>query len=347
MMQTEEVKQIILEAGACAAGIAPCEPVSHEDAQLYDSWIENNHHGPLGYMTRYPDLRRNPALLLEGSCARSVIVAAFRYPSSTDLPYAPGGVRWARYAVGDDYHDVLRRRPTAATEKLASLSDKTPAFRITVDSAPMRERYWAWRAGVGIIGLNGQLIVPGIGSWVLLATIVTDLSIAPTSPLSLSPSPACLMCRRCVEACPGHALDGHGGVDAARCLSCLTIENRDPELTPEIAGYLRASGRLYGCDICQEVCPMGMTSPSANRADSTDDGSTGFIGVIPELRPRAGLLTLTPEDLRLMDQSTFSATFARSAIKRAKLAGLRRNAGSPLPPSPTSTSSTPTSDEHA
>lgn len=332
-MRTEAVKQIILEAGACAVGIARCEPVGEEDSQLYDRWIESGRHGALDYMTRYRDLRRDPGMLLEG--ARSVIVAAFRYPSSKELLYTPGHVRWARYAVGDDYHDVLRRRLTDASARLATisgLSDKSDMsdgsdgsegdearFRITVDSAPMRERYWAWRAGVGIIGLNGQLIVPGIGSSVLLATIITTLTLEPTATLSATPSPACTLCRRCVEACPGHALDGHGGVNARRCLSCLTIENRDPELSPEIAGYLRASGRLYGCDICQEVCPM-------------ERGSSDYPGVIPELRPRPALLDLTPEDLRHMDQATFSATFARSAIKRAKLAGLRRNAGSPLPP---------------
>lgn len=326
--------QIILDAGACAAGIAPCTAVPASEARLFDSWIESGRHGTLDYMTRYPDQRRDPRLLLEG--ARSVIVAAFRYPSPAELTYAPGHVNWARYAVGDDYHDVVRRRLTAATELItqtwqsSQATPTEPAYRITVDSAPMRERYWAWRAGVGIIGLNGQLIVPGIGASVLLATIITTLPLEPTEPLSATPSPACTMCRRCVQACPGHALDGHGGVDARRCLSCLTIENRDPELPAEVSEYLQASGRIYGCDICQEVCQMGATTP-INRTDGAGD----FPGVIPELRPRKGILSLTTEDLRQMDQATFSATFTRSAIKRAKLAGLRRNAGaSPIKEKP-------------
>lgn len=358
---TDYIRELLFGAGACAVGVAPCQPVPESELHLYGRWIGEKRHGDLGYMTNYPEVRRDPRELLPG--ARSIIMTAFRYPSPDDLVYAPGHIRWARYAVGDDYHDVIRRRLTQVAETLgggkdssdssdksdlsdlSDLSDdsdksdreagrtrafrerafREQSFRVTVDTAPMRERYHAWRAGLGFFGLNGQLIVPGLGSSVLLGAIITTLELPPSQPLTPQPVPACRHCRRCVTACPGQALDGHGGVDARKCLSCLTIENRDPELPAATLDHLRATGRIYGCDICQEVCPL--SSPEGF-ADS-DPGSTPQINpaatVIPEFLPRPALLELTPADLREMDQPTFSTIFARSAVKRAKLAGLRRN----------------------
>ena len=326
------LRSLLFEAGACGVGIAPCLPVPESEWNLYENWISRGHHAEMGYMTNYPDVRRDPGLLLPR--ARSIIMTAFRYPSPADLVYEPRQVKWARYAVGDDYHDIIRRRLTQVTESLSQIiSDadressgpEGPAFRVTVDTAPLRERYHAWRAGIGYFGLNGQLIVPGIGSSVLIGAIVTTLDLTASLPLTPSPSPACRRCGRCLAACPGHALDGRGGVDARRCLSFLTIESRAPELSEATIDHLRATGRLYGCDICQEVCPL--SSPSGHT--DSDLLPTPQINprseVIPEFAPRPALLGLSPDDIRQMDQPLFSATFARSAIKRAKLAGLKRN----------------------
>ena len=344
------LRDLSAATGACAVGVAPCEPLPQSELQLYCGWLSQGLHGQLGYMANYPEVRSDPRLLLPG--ARSIIMAAFRYPSPRDLIYEPGHIRWARYAVGDDYHDVIRRRLTQAAETLIKLSDSsdssdksdnsdnsynsynsdlagrgidTQSFRVTVDTAPMRERYHAWRAGLGFFGLNGQLIVPGIGSSVLLGAIITTLDLPASQPLTPTPAPACRLCRRCVAACPGRALDGSGGVDARRCLSALTIESRDPELPAATLEHIRASDRAYGCDICQEVCPLSAPGGFTDR----DIAPTALIDpsapVLPEFQPRPALLALTRGDISGMEQPAFSAIFARSAVKRAKLAGLRRN----------------------
>ncbi len=250
----------------------------------------------MDYMARYPQLRVDPDGLLPG--ARSVISFAFPYYH----PSAPGtsDVIFARYSLGDDYHDVIRARLTPIAEWIAA--ECHAATRVCVDTAPLFERYWAQQAGIGFCGLNGLLIVPHVGSWVLLGEILTTAQIPPDSPSLQS----CGECRRCIEACPGHAIRPDRTVDARRCRSFLTIESRDPILPDGIS----LGRRIYGCDICQEVCPH-----NARPAVTT----------IKEFLPRPEILSLTRRDILLMDQEHFSLIFRKSAIKRAKLAGLHRN----------------------
>ena len=177
------------------------------------------------------------------------------------------------------------------------------ATRVCVDTAPLRERYWASKCGVGFRGLNGHLIVPGKGSYMLLGEILA------TAPLPSTPAldRDCGLCRRCVAACPAGALRPDGTVDARRCLSYLTIEHRGalPEGTD-------LHGRLYGCDACAMACPHNACSTAPE--------------TLPELRPRAAVAALTAREAAVMTQEQFSAIFTHSAIKRAKLAGLQRNA---------------------
>lgn len=250
----------------------------------------------MSYMERYPGLRMNPDGLLPGS--RSVISFAFPYFH----PDAPGDsdVVFARYALGDDYHDVVRERLAPIAAWISSISGADT--RVCVDTAPLFERYWAVRAGIGFCGLNGNLIVPEAGSWVFLGEILTTAVITPDAPLNQS----CGECRRCIEACPGHAIRPDGTIDARRCRSFLTIESRDPELPQDVD----LGRRIYGCDICQEVCPCN-ASPR--------------VTTIEELFPRPSVISLTRDDILNMSQEQFSCIFRRSAVKRAKLAGLRRN----------------------
>lgn len=285
------------QAGAVACGVAPCEPVDSKVLDTFRRWIDSGSHASMDYMTRYPDLRANPVGLLPG--ARSVISFAFPYYH----PSAPGrsDVIFARYSLGDDYHDVIRDRLSAVASWITSVSGGQT--RICVDTAPILERYWAQRAGIGFCGLNGLLIVPGIGSWVLLGEILTTAVIPPDVPLLQS----CGECRRCIEACPGHAIRPDRTIDARRCRSFLTIENRDPVLPDSVS----LGRRIYGCDICQEVCPW-------NAAPA--------VTAIKEFLPRPEILSLTRRDILGMDQQRFSLIFRKSAIKRAKLTGLRRNA---------------------
>lgn len=290
-----QMREALRDAGAFKVGIASVgDGVDPEAVGIYESWIERGKHGDMTYLASHAPLRRDPRLLLEG--ARSIICCAFNY--FTPLPPAP--LRWARYALGDDYHEVIRRRLTVVADWISATTGAD--CRVCVDTAPLRERYWAQRAGLGFIGLNNQLIIPGAGSRFLLGEILTTLPLAPSEACTKS----CGECRRCIERCPGRALDGRGGIDARRCLSYLTIEYRGP-----LPDGLDLDDRIYGCDECQDVCPHNAASPT-----------TG----IPEFAPRPQILALTAADILRLDQSGFSTLFRHSAIKRTKLTGLQRTA---------------------
>lgn len=291
-MDSGAIKEMCLRAGAVAAGIAAVGPVDDNAAEVYRRWIESGGNGGMLYLEKYTDIRRNPELLLPG--AKTVICCAFAYTS----PEFPRSALFADYALGDDYHEVLR-------EALAPVANALDGeTRICIDTAPLRERYWAVRAGVGFIGVNNQLIVPGVGSGVFLAEILWTGTTEADKPLETD----CLHCGACVKACPGSALDGEGSMDARKCLSYLTIEHRGAFPEPS----QRLSGRIYGCDICRDVCPLAR--------------SRGPVYVLPALRPRSEILALNLADVKGMSQEKFSSTFRRSAVKRAKLAGLLRNA---------------------
>lgn len=283
-------------AGAARWGVAAAAEVSDEAARQYDRWIADGRHGQMAYMERYSEVRRDPAQLLEG--ARSVIVAAFPYPAQ--VAYS-GDVLLARYALGEDYHEALRRRLAPVVEWLHSECGATS--RVCVDTAPLRERYTAVQAGVGFIGVNNCLIVPGVGSFVFLAEIVTTARLPLSEPCTLR----CDGCLRCVRACPGGALSADGrGADARRCISYLTIEYRGEELPDDIP-YGR---RIYGCDTCQSVCPH---NASARQLPSA-------IG-----EPRADLLGLTAAQVGGLTPGDFRRLTRHSAISRVRLPQLLRN----------------------
>ena len=281
-------------AGASVWGVARAGEVSEQQRNLFDSWIASGRNASMDYLEKYPALRMNPSGLLPD--VKSVIVAAFAYPASPD---ADGMPRWAGYALGDDYHDVIRQRLSGVADAL------TESFgcecRVCVDTAPIPERYWAVMAGIGFTGRNSQLIIPGRGSRFFLAEILTTLPFEADEPCLLE----CDGCMACVHACPGGAICGDGTIDARRCNSYLTIENRD-----EIPADADLRGYVYGCDICQAVCPHNRESSNA---------------ILPEFTPRREILELTYEKLGELTQPEFSAIFRRSAIKRAKLVGLLRN----------------------
>lgn len=360
MINSVTIKERIITAGAYAVGIAGISPLPHSETDRYRRWIAEGMNGGMDYMARHLELRDNPALLLPG--ATSIISCAFSYYSplpiasastrtasaSTPVPDrgASDGLRWARYSLGTDYHEVLRAR---LGEVAAWITDQTGAqCRVCVDTAPLRERYWAVRSGLGFIGLNDQLIIPGAGSYFFLGEIITTLPLDPDAPCTLT----CGSCRACIKACPGHALiptadsigsstiaptprpladtcsqphaasnphphadtgsqphaagDHRSFLDARKCLSYLTIEHRGdfPEGTA-------IGNHIYGCDICQEVCPHNVNPP---------------VTKIPEFAPRPEILSLTREEILAMSQADFSRIFTHSAIKRTKLVGLHRNA---------------------
>ncbi len=291
----EAIRSLVIAAGAARVGFAQATETDSADLTIINTWLADGRNGEMSYMERYPDIRRDPRLLLEG--ARTVICCAFDYRPSVRHPL------FADYSLGLDYHDAIRARLTQAAEAICSQFGGHT--RICVDTAPIRERYWAVTSGIGFIGLNGQLIVDGIGSKVFLAEILWTGEVIPDQPAS---DRRCLSCGACVKACPGKALDGRCGVDARRCLSYLTIEYRG-----DLPDGLMLDGRIYGCDICQDVCPH-------------NQARDGRLKPIEEFTPSPKLMSLTADDILSMQPSDFNALFRHSAIKRTKLTGLRRNA---------------------
>lgn len=287
-----ELKSLCRRAGACAVGIARAEAVDDDVADRFRRWLSAGCHGSMAYMERNVDLRLDPRKLFPG--AMSIVSMAF--------PYRPAGGYHhpliADYALGEDYHKVLPRRLAPV---VAWLADRCGAVsRVTVDSAPVLERYWAVKSGVGFVGCNRLLVVPGVGSGVFLVEIITSAVLRPDAPLSAD----CGHCGRCLSACPGGALRPDGSFDARRCFSYLTIEHRgDPVFVPD------ASRQVYGCDVCARVCPYNYAEPPEP---------------IEEFRPDPRLLTLDRLTLSKISSGDYRRLFKMSAILRQSVTRLRQ-----------------------
>lgn len=295
----ELIADLARDAGFHSVGIAAAGPVEPEYAAIGDRWTDCGFNGCLAYMERYRDIRHDPRLLLEG-CRSIIVMAASYYTGDTPNPEA---AQIAMYARGDDYHEVLRERAGCIVRML---NDNGFTARICVDTAPLAERYWAVKAGIGFIGRNGTIIIPGAGSYFFITSILTDAPLPPDEPCEAD----CAQCGECVCSCPANAINPDRTIDARRCLSCLTIELRG-----DLPAGTDPGNRVFGCDTCQNVCPHN---------------SLPAITPIAEFRMRPQLKNLTAENILSMNQEEFSAMFRKSAIKRAKLAGLQRNAAAIL-----------------
>lgn len=306
------LSQICAEAqklGFIACGAAQASAVGRWRVLQWKQWLQQGRHASMAYLEAHADLRSDPRLLFEGT--RTVVSVALNYyPAQT---FSPSTYRLARYAHGKDYHDVMRNKLRMLLAAL-SLREGVDA-RICCDTAPIDERYWAWRCGIGLLGRNTQLIIPRHGSFHFLGELLLTQEVegATPSPLSVEEEAApdvhraCGNCRRCIEACPSGALCEEAGMDARRCLSYLTIEHRGP--LPEWAGPLMGNC-FYGCDRCAEVCPH-------NRwATPTEESS---------LHASSELLSMQSVDWHTLDVDRYRALFKGSAVKRAKLEGLLRN----------------------
>ncbi|MFG0328612.1 MAG: tRNA epoxyqueuosine(34) reductase QueG [Phycisphaerales bacterium] len=283
------------------AGVAPAAPVDH--AEALRNWLGAGLHGEMSWMDERVELRIDPGSLLPG--ARSILVVADRYADGRADEVEPGKGRVARYARGDDYHRLMKKRLFNLADRLRE-SFPGHEYRVAVDTAPVLEREHAARAGLGYTGKNTMLIEPGVGSYLLLGEIITTL------PLEVNRSryvDHCGSCVRCIEACPTDAITPYR-VDATKCLSYLTIEHR----SPIDERYHAAFGDwIFGCDICQEVCPHNGDTPRTRDARRH-----------PAYEPRhesfdlLEVLGWTEDDRR--------EAFVKSAMKRAKLDMMKRNA---------------------
>lgn len=285
------LKELAERLGFVASGICPAARPPHFDS--YVEWIRAGRHGSMTWMERSLPLREDPGKLLPG--CKAVICLA--YPYSADRPNTEDGLIAARYCEPtlEDYHERLRNKCKEISRAVLSFYPGSKV-RTCVDSAPVLERAFAFSAGLGFIGKNSSLIVPGHGSYVFLAEILTTAPIAFESPNPINT--LCGSCRLCLEACPAGALHAPYSMDASRCLSFKTIEDGTP-VDSQTASLM---GRCFlGCDICQEVCPH-------NRMPGKD---------VPVL-PHSG-------EMLLMDEETFAARYGKTALGRPGLRKIKEN----------------------
>ncbi len=293
----ERIRDEALAIGFDACGFAPIEAVAPTAQAGYRQWLEAGNQAQMGYLENYLDIRDNPALLHPG--ARTMICVALNYFPSRLQPQ--GHPQFSYYAYGQDYHEVMKDKLRRLATFVETLSGESG--RICCDTAPVRERYWAARAGLGFIGKNAQLIIPGKGSFFFLGELLTTLNLPPDTPVSQH----CGDCNRCLEGCPTGALFTAGEVDARRCISFQTIENKG-EIENQVA--TRMGDRVYGCDTCQLRCPWNQSAqPTAHT----------------EFSPSDEFLSLDTERFEAMTPEDFSRIFRHSAVKRAKYTGLKRN----------------------
>lgn len=298
MALAEQIKAWAGEIGFDLVGIAPATEA--ETRAAYEEWVAAGHAGAMGYMAREPERRASPARVWEGTA--SVVVVGLNYLPADAAEGEGLRGRVARYALGDDYHDVLAE---GLRELLARIQGSAPEVRgrVYVDTGPLLERDLAARAGLGWFGKNTMLLNRALGSYFFLGALLLDLPLPTDAPTTAH----CGTCHRCLSACPTGAFVAPYVLDARRCISYLTIELRGPiprELRPLVGDW------IFGCDVCQEVCPWNRKAPQAT--ESRFAARPGWQA--PELIP---LLRLT--------QEAFSKRFRGSAMKRTKRRGLLRN----------------------
>jgi epoxyqueuosine reductase len=315
---SRRIKAAALNLGFEKVGIVPAEPLAKERERLVE-WLKRGYHGEMRWMDRDPELRTNPRKLFPA--ARSVVVVALNYYTPEkhnenhevgtssgdgwvdDAEHATGKV--SRYAWGDDYHEVVGAKLRAL---LAWIQSEIPEVqgKVCVDIQPMMDKAWAVRAGLGWIGKHTNLITTEYGSWVFIGELLLDLELAYDHELV---EDHCGSCTLCIDACPTGAITEPYVVDSNKCISYATIELRAAELPATIAKHLE--GWFYGCDICQDVCPW-------NRFEQTTSEE--------RFLPRAGNANLSLAEVLELTPETYAERFRHSAMKRAKLSGLQRNA---------------------
>lgn len=298
--RSDEIKAEALRLGFFACGIARADKVSDDEEQHLREWLHRGMQADMNWMNNYLEKRIDPRLLMDG--LRSIVSVAMNYAPKQQLP--EGEPQLAAYALGQDYHDVVKLRlRQLATFIYGEDKIEQANYRVFVDSGPVLERYWAQQAGLGWVGKNRQLIIPHAGSMFFLGELFLDFPLDYDRPM---PS-RCGNCTRCIDHCPTHALSEEHDFDSNLCLSYQTIENRH-ELSSTAQ---QAMGNvIYGCDRCQQACPWNrFAQPNTT----------------PEFQPRPELLKMTREDWKHLSVEQFRSLFKGSAVKRAKYEGLMRN----------------------
>lgn len=299
---TQKIKQKALEVGFHKVGIVRADSLTSEREHFFE-WLNSDYHAEMKWMERDPEKRTDPKLIFPE--AKSVIAVALNYYTSHQHEIASNKGKVSRYAWGDDYHDVMQEK---LRELLGWIRDEIPEAdgKICCDIQPIMDKAWAVRAGLGWIGKHTNVITKEFGSWVFLGEILLNQELEYTD---LIESDHCGNCTACLDACPTNAIIEPYLVDSNRCLSYATIELRTPKLPNDLAKDL--NGWLYGCDICQDVCPW-------NRFQKNTE----------EIRfePREKNISPDLQDIMHLTHEEYVEKFRGSAMKRAKLSGLQRNA---------------------
>lgn len=293
------IKDEALRLGFLSCGIAKAEFLEEEAPRL-EKWLNQNHHGEMKYMENYFDKRLDPRLLVDD--AKSVISLSLNYYTN-ETQSDPNAPKISKYAYGQDYHNVIKDKLKELTHFIET-NIGAVSGRAFVDSAPVLDRAWAKKSGIGWIGKNSNLISKSNGSFFFLAELIIDLELDYDHPYQAD---YCGSCTRCLDACPTDAIIAPQVVDGSKCISYLTIELKN-EIPNEFKDKM--SNWMFGCDICQDVCPWNRFSKVHNEA---------------AFRPENGLLDLNSKDLTEITDEVFKKVFKGSAVKRTKFAGLKRN----------------------
>lgn len=293
------VKQVALSHGFDFCGISKADFLEEEAPRL-ESWLNKGHNGTMSYMANNFDKRLDPRLLVDD--CRSVISLLFNYYPSTDINIGQS-LKLSKYAFGNDYHDVIKDKIkdlySELEQKLGSIGG-----RVFVDSAPVMDKAWAKRSGLGWMGKNTNLIHPKAGSFFFIAELLVDIELEADGPIK----DYCGTCTRCIDACPTDAIVEPYVVDGSKCISYLTIELKEAVLPSYFSDKM--NDWFFGCDICQDVCPWNRFSKPHNE---------------PRFSPNTSLLGMKEGDWLDLEEDTFKMLFKGSAVKRTKYSGLTRN----------------------
>lgn len=296
---TKIIKEKAKRLGFEYCGIAKATRLD-DDAKRLEHWLNKGMHGSMQYMENYFDLRIDPSKLVPG--AKSVITLLMNYyPSTRQQADAP---KIAKYAYGKDYHDVIRGK---LKQLIVELKKEIGDFngRGFVDSAPVLERTWAHKSGLGWIGKNGNLINKSSGSFYFIATLIVDIELVYDDPLVKD---YCGNCTRCIDNCPTEAILPDKVIDGSKCISYFTIELKDALLPETLKDSF--DNWLFGCDVCQDVCPWNRFTKPNNEIDFT---------------PIPAVLNFSNADWEELTEESFKTIFKDSPIKRTKFAGIKRN----------------------
>lgn len=295
---TAFIKSEAQRLGFLSCGIAEATFLEKEAPRL-EAWLANGYHGEMHYMENHFDKRLDPRLLVEG--AQSVISLSYNY--YPEKAQKEGSYKLSKYAFGQDYHDVIKSKLKAL---LSSIQEEIGEVhgRAFVDSAPVMERAWAERAGLGWNGKHSLLIQKQQGSFFFLAELIVDLPLLYDAPFTTD---HCGSCTQCIDACPTEAILPNNTIDGSKCISYATIELKD-QIPSSFQGNME--NWMFGCDICQDVCPWNRFSKPHKE---------------PLFSPPSELLEMTQRDWEELTEETFKKVFKKSAVKRTKYSGLTRN----------------------